>query len=78
MYFDGWCSSKGIELPNLSMRRSINLYLFAINEWADEETLDKITEALEAPNVWDAERAAPVWWTSDEEAWGDWATAQHS
>jgi hypothetical protein len=53
----------------------VNLYLFAIREWADADLRDQIDEALEAPNQWDEVRRAPKWWVDEEDAWASWQNA---
>jgi hypothetical protein len=45
--------------------------MHAIREYADEDRLDVIAEALEPPNRWDSIRAAPTWWVSEDDAWSE-------
>ena len=68
-------SRLGVDPGELSARRAVNLYLFAVREWADEERLDMIEAAIEPPNQWDSLRRTPVWWKDDEDAWSAFATA---
>lgn len=58
------------------MRRAINVYLFAIREWADEDKLAEIEEALTAPNRLDPTTRAPRWWVDEDDAFAGFAGAK--
>ena len=73
--FDGWCSAHGLDPFRLNPQSGLNAYLFAIREYADKELRERIDEALEPPNRWDALRQAPTWWVDDEDAWSGFANA---
>jgi len=62
-------------MSRLPVDRALNAYLYAIREHAKDETLDRIEEALEPPNRWDAIREAPVWWVDEDDAWASFAQA---
>lgn len=49
----------------------MNAYLFALREYADEDTLARIDEALEPPLTAKV-GAVPAWYGSDEDAWAGW------
>jgi hypothetical protein len=42
-----------------------------VREYADEDRMDQIAEALEPPNQYDTLRAAPTWWVSEDDAWDE-------
>lgn len=48
-----------------------------LREWADEERLDEIDDALTAPATWrDPLTGLPAGWTDNEDdEWADWLAA---